>query len=59
MEIAPEDLRIDVMRMMVATRAAFGLRTSLGTVVEVNDQPHTEENWERALLLLREQLGAA
>jgi peptide chain release factor 2 len=59
MEIAPEDLRVDVMRMMGG--GPCGVRIThipSGTVVGVDDQPSTEENRERALFLLREQLGA-
>ena len=58
MDISPEDLRIDVARMVGDGPCAVRVtHRPTGTTVQVDDQPSTEANRDLALAQLRDKLS--
>jgi protein subunit release factor A len=59
-DLSPEDLRIDVARMVGDSPCAVRVTHSpTGTTVQVDDQPSTEANRDLALARLREKLSGS
>jgi protein subunit release factor A len=58
MDFSPEDLRIDVARMVDDSPCAVRVtHTPTGMTVQVDDQPSTDANRDLALVRLRDKLA--